>query len=136
MTLWCMAKSPIMFGGDLRNLDKWTHDLITNPTLLGINSFSSNNMEACHDNTLLFLICCFLFWQSYIICSLNLRFVMFLLFLQFPHITRLNNVKNDQGRYNNGIRSWIATGKKSGLMLTILTSYVKTIHINGKLMRN
>ncbi|OIW16232.1 hypothetical protein TanjilG_18947 [Lupinus angustifolius] len=26
MTLWCMAKSPIMYGGDLRNLDSWTKD--------------------------------------------------------------------------------------------------------------
>ncbi|KAF1868821.1 hypothetical protein Lal_00048100 [Lupinus albus] len=26
MTLWCMAKSPIIYGGDLRNLDSWTKD--------------------------------------------------------------------------------------------------------------
>ncbi|XP_061373625.1 uncharacterized protein LOC133315953 [Gastrolobium bilobum] len=45
MTLGCMAKSPIMYGGDLRKLDKWTYHLITNPTLLEINSFSSNNTE-------------------------------------------------------------------------------------------
>ncbi|XP_022962182.1 alpha-galactosidase-like [Cucurbita moschata] len=45
MTLWCMAKSPIMYGGDLRNIDDATFSLITNPTLLEINSFSSNNME-------------------------------------------------------------------------------------------
>ncbi|XP_022131687.1 uncharacterized protein LOC111004803 [Momordica charantia] len=45
MTLWCMSKSPIMFGGDLRNLDDTTYSIITNPTLLEINSFSSNNME-------------------------------------------------------------------------------------------
>ncbi|KAK9276979.1 hypothetical protein L1049_006518 [Liquidambar formosana] len=45
MTLWSMAKSPLMFGGDLRKLDETTYNLITNPTLLEINSFSSNNME-------------------------------------------------------------------------------------------
>ncbi|XWS63741.1 hypothetical protein CRYUN_Cryun06bG0127700 [Craigia yunnanensis] len=45
MTLWAIAKSPLMFGGDVRKLDKTTYNLITNPTLLGINSFSSNNME-------------------------------------------------------------------------------------------
>ncbi|CAI9093044.1 OLC1v1028446C2 [Oldenlandia corymbosa var. corymbosa] len=45
MTLWSMAKSPLMFGGDMRNLDETTFSLITNPTLLKINSFSSNNME-------------------------------------------------------------------------------------------
>lgn len=46
MTWWAMAKSPFMFGGDVRNLDASTYSLITNPTLLEINSFSSNNKEA------------------------------------------------------------------------------------------
>ncbi|KAI3467609.1 hypothetical protein Pfo_024272 [Paulownia fortunei] len=45
VTLWSMAKSPLMFGGDMRQLDEATFSLITNPTLLEINSFSSNNME-------------------------------------------------------------------------------------------
>ncbi|GAV87006.1 Melibiase domain-containing protein [Cephalotus follicularis] len=45
MTLWAIAKSPLMFGGDVRNLDETTFNLITDPTLLEINSFSSNNME-------------------------------------------------------------------------------------------
>ncbi|KAL0421464.1 UNVERIFIED_CONTAM: hypothetical protein Slati_3169300 [Sesamum latifolium] len=45
MTLWSMAKSPLMFGGDMRRLDDATFSLLTNPTLLEINSFSSNNKE-------------------------------------------------------------------------------------------
>ncbi|KAF8390520.1 hypothetical protein HHK36_025047 [Tetracentron sinense] len=45
MTLWSMARSPLMFGGDLRKLDKTTYNIITNPTLLEINAFSTNNME-------------------------------------------------------------------------------------------
>ncbi|KAK8526385.1 hypothetical protein V6N12_020857 [Hibiscus sabdariffa] len=45
MTLWAIAKSPLMFGGDLRKLDETTYNLITNPTLLEIDSFSLNNME-------------------------------------------------------------------------------------------
>ncbi|XP_024991133.1 alpha-galactosidase isoform X2 [Cynara cardunculus var. scolymus] len=45
MTLWSMARSPLMFGGDMRKLDDATYGLITNPTLLEINSFSSNNKE-------------------------------------------------------------------------------------------
>ncbi|CAL9193609.1 unnamed protein product [Musa hybrid cultivar] len=45
VTLWSMAKSPLMFGGDLRNIDEITLSLITNPTLLEINSFSTNNKE-------------------------------------------------------------------------------------------
>ncbi|XAR64480.1 Alpha-galactosidase [Bertholletia excelsa] len=45
ITLWSMAKSPLMFGGDMRKLDETTLNLLTNPTLLEINSFSSNNME-------------------------------------------------------------------------------------------
>lgn len=45
MTLWSMAKSPLMYGGDMRRLDRNTLAIITNPTLLEINSFSSNNRE-------------------------------------------------------------------------------------------
>ncbi|KAL8037803.1 hypothetical protein ABFX02_11G061500 [Erythranthe guttata] len=56
VTLWAMAKSPFMFGGDMRQLDESTLSLITNPTLLEINSFSSNNKEACF-LTLIFIEC-------------------------------------------------------------------------------
>ncbi|KAI4382477.1 hypothetical protein MLD38_008437 [Melastoma candidum] len=45
ITLWAMAKSPFMFGGDVRSLDDSTFSIITNPIVLEINSFSSNNME-------------------------------------------------------------------------------------------
>ncbi|KAL4193344.1 hypothetical protein AMTRI_Chr06g176400 [Amborella trichopoda] len=45
MTLWSMARSPLMFGGDLRQIDYTTFFIITHPILLEINSFSKNNME-------------------------------------------------------------------------------------------
>ncbi|XP_066356946.1 probable alpha-galactosidase B isoform X2 [Miscanthus floridulus] len=45
MALWSMAKSPLMYGGDLRNLDDSTLNIITNPALLKINHYSRNNME-------------------------------------------------------------------------------------------
>ncbi|KAJ6323626.1 hypothetical protein OIU76_011009 [Salix suchowensis] len=45
MTLWAMARSPLMFGGDVRELDETTYSLITNPFILEINSFSTNNKE-------------------------------------------------------------------------------------------
>ncbi|KAL3685861.1 hypothetical protein R1sor_003883 [Riccia sorocarpa] len=45
VTLWSIAKSPLMFGGDLRHIDAWTLDLITNPTVLEINSHSTHNNE-------------------------------------------------------------------------------------------
>ncbi|KAJ6809338.1 uncharacterized protein M6B38_160205 [Iris pallida] len=48
MTLWAMVKSPLMFGGDLRNIDRTTFGLITNRKLLDINSHSENNMEFPH----------------------------------------------------------------------------------------
>ena len=46
MTLWAMAKSPLMYGGDVRKIDNAIYEIITNPTLLEINHFSSNNKEA------------------------------------------------------------------------------------------
>lgn len=40
-----MAKSPLMYGGDLRAIDDNTLSLITNPLLLDINAHSINNHE-------------------------------------------------------------------------------------------
>ncbi|XP_057833998.2 alpha-galactosidase isoform X1 [Cryptomeria japonica] len=48
MTLWAMAKSPLMFGGDLRNINDQTLKLITNPMVLSINAYSTNNKEISH----------------------------------------------------------------------------------------
>ncbi|XP_058079032.1 uncharacterized protein LOC131227277 [Magnolia sinica] len=48
MTLWSMGKSPIIFGGDMRQIDETTFNLITNPTILEINTFSKNNKEFPH----------------------------------------------------------------------------------------
>ncbi|XP_048537228.1 uncharacterized protein LOC125515771 [Triticum urartu] len=45
MVLWSMAKSPLMYEGDLRHLDDRTFNLITHPTLLKINHHTRNNME-------------------------------------------------------------------------------------------
>ncbi|CAJ1971114.1 unnamed protein product [Sphenostylis stenocarpa] len=87
MTLWCMAKSPIMYGGDLRNIDPWTYDLITNPTLLEINSFSSNNQEACET----FLA--FSFGNQMILKSYT--GIVSAFFIQFPNITTLHADKTE-----------------------------------------
>ncbi|XP_054817771.1 uncharacterized protein LOC129317475 [Prosopis cineraria] len=45
MTLWSMAKSPIMFGGDLVRLPLETFILLIHPVLTEISFYSSNNME-------------------------------------------------------------------------------------------
>lgn len=45
VTLWSIARSPIMFGGDMVKLDDKTFSLITNPTLLEMNAYSSNNIQ-------------------------------------------------------------------------------------------
>jgi len=54
MTLWALAKSPLMYGGDVRRIDPVTYEIITNPTLLEINHFSSNNIEACEPSNFFF----------------------------------------------------------------------------------
>lgn len=40
MTLWCIFRSPLMFGGELRNNDDWTLSLITNEEVLNVNQHS------------------------------------------------------------------------------------------------
>lgn len=45
MTLWSIARSPLMFGGDLPSNDAWTNSLLTNQEVLGVNQRSTNNRE-------------------------------------------------------------------------------------------
>ncbi|RHN42859.1 putative alpha-galactosidase [Medicago truncatula] len=78
MTLWALAKSPLMYGGDMRKIDPATYEIITNPTVPEINFFNSNNIEACEPSNF--------FWG-------------------FPYVD------------SDGIRSWIATGRKGEVYL-------------------
>ena len=43
MTLWCISKSPLMFGGNLPETDPFTLSLITNNEVLDVNQHSSAN---------------------------------------------------------------------------------------------
>jgi len=43
MTLWSIARSPLIMGGDLRHLDAATLALLTNPEVLAVNQASSGN---------------------------------------------------------------------------------------------
>ena len=48
MTLWCIAKSPLMFGGDMRVLDPWTLSLLTNREVLEMHRNSTGNRPLFH----------------------------------------------------------------------------------------
>jgi alpha-galactosidase len=43
MTLWSIARSPLIMGGDLRHLDDATKALLTNPEVVAVNQASSDN---------------------------------------------------------------------------------------------
>lgn len=45
MTLWCMARSPLMLGADLTRLDDFTLSLLTNEEVLAVNQRSRGNRE-------------------------------------------------------------------------------------------
>ena len=49
MTLWCMARSPLMFGGHLPESDTFALGLITNPEVLAVNQESKHNREIYRD---------------------------------------------------------------------------------------
>lgn len=52
MTLWCIARSPLMFGGDLPSIDPATLRLITNRSVLEINQHSKNNRQVRDRNNI------------------------------------------------------------------------------------
>ncbi|GAE33956.1 glycoside hydrolase family 27 protein [Halalkalibacter akibai] len=43
MTLWSIFRSPLMFGGELRDNDDWTLSLLTNEEVLNVHKFSHSN---------------------------------------------------------------------------------------------
>jgi alpha-galactosidase len=52
MTLWSIARSPLIMGGDLRHLDRPTLDLLTNPEVIAVNQASYDNQpHFVADNT-------------------------------------------------------------------------------------
>jgi alpha-galactosidase len=51
MTLWSIARSPLMHGGDLTKTDDFTLSVLTNPEVLAVNQNSANNRPLFdHDN--------------------------------------------------------------------------------------
>ncbi|KAG0458216.1 hypothetical protein HPP92_023373 [Vanilla planifolia] len=112
LTLWSMAKSPLMFGGDTRQLDDLTFNLITNPTLLEINSNSANNAEFPH------------------VFSGKISSIMHLpdsrsdlerqLQKNKPEkiMMGLTAMKADEAKLHSDVRSWIATGKRGEIYLS------------------
>lgn len=46
MTLWCIFRSPLIFGGDLPSNDKGTNALISNDEVLAVDQRSSGNHQA------------------------------------------------------------------------------------------
>jgi alpha-galactosidase len=53
MTLWCMARSPLMLGGDLPRSDPRTLELLTNAGVLRVLTHSSNNRQVLRDGDLI-----------------------------------------------------------------------------------
>lgn len=45
MNLWCIARSPLMFGGDLTKLDPFTTSLLVNDEVLAVDQASENNRQ-------------------------------------------------------------------------------------------
>ncbi len=46
ITLWSIARSPLIMGGDLRKLDDFTASLLTNDEVLAVNQASAENRQA------------------------------------------------------------------------------------------
>lgn len=53
MTLWCIARSPLIFGGHLPKTDAWTLSLLTNDEVLAVNQTGTNAREISDDNGLI-----------------------------------------------------------------------------------
>jgi len=50
MTLWCIARSPLILGGNLPGNDEFTLALLTNDEVLAVNQNSTNNRQLFNTN--------------------------------------------------------------------------------------
>ncbi len=50
MTLWCIARSPLIMGGNLPKNDEFTLALLTNDEVIAVNQNSSNNRQLLNTN--------------------------------------------------------------------------------------
>ncbi|MBN2161986.1 MAG: hypothetical protein JXR25_16025 [Pontiellaceae bacterium] len=50
MSLWCIARSPLILGADMTKQDPFSIDLLTNPEVLAVNKNSTNNRQLSRDN--------------------------------------------------------------------------------------
>jgi hypothetical protein len=53
MSLWSIARSPLIFGGDMTKLDAFTKEMLTNPEMLEVNQRSTNNRQISRENNLI-----------------------------------------------------------------------------------
>ena len=49
ITLWCIFRSPLMMGGELRDCDAWTLSLLTNPEVLRLETDASGADQLARD---------------------------------------------------------------------------------------
>ena len=49
MSLWSIARSPLIFGGDMTQLDDFTLSMLTNPEVLKVNQASANNRQVSRE---------------------------------------------------------------------------------------
>lgn len=53
MSLWSIARSPLIFGGDMTKLDDFTLSMLTNPEVLAVNQKSTNNRQVSRKKDLI-----------------------------------------------------------------------------------
>jgi hypothetical protein len=53
MSLWCIARSPLILGADMTRMDDTTLKLLTNPEVLAVNQASTNNRQIKNENDLI-----------------------------------------------------------------------------------
>ena len=53
VTLWSVARSPLILGANLTKLDDWTTGLLTNTDVLAVDQQSRNGRPVAHDGSMI-----------------------------------------------------------------------------------
>ena len=109
MTLWSIAKSPLMIGGYLPENDEITNKLITNKKIIKVNQHSRNNKEIYNKNNIIA-------WEAH--CQKNSDTIYLALFNLSDEMRELEISFKDLGHDRNIFKAYdILNDKNLGILL-------------------
>lgn len=123
MSLWCIFKSPLFFGGELRDNDEWTLSLLQNEELLKMHSKGEKPKQVFRKNDLII-------WHS---STANSEYLAVFNLADSDQKIVLDNIKYLEKKYTKILNIWesIESDYQETISLDIYSHDVKVFKFNN-----